>query len=120
VKTEADIYTRVAFGIMMGFVFNLIFAQAENDERTLSLILGAPFVPALFLLVGLYFCPESPRYYMRRRSSSFNPPKAYEILRQLRNTEVGGPLTYQRQKDVLTIVAASIAGHILGLQGQYS
>lgn len=46
----------------MGFAFNLIFFTAQNEDLTLGLILGAPAVPALMLLVSLWFCPESPRY----------------------------------------------------------
>lgn len=86
---------RVAFGIMMGFVFNLLFTVAPSDDTTLGLILGAPFVPALILLAALYFCPESPRYYMRRRGPNYNPVKAHALLLQLRNTEVGGLETAQ-------------------------
>ncbi|KAK8046556.1 hypothetical protein PG996_014620 [Apiospora saccharicola] len=61
----------VSFGIFMGFVFNLIFNAAigtgegndsgRHEDLILSLILGSPCVPALFLLAGLWFCPESPR-----------------------------------------------------------
>ncbi|KAK8034652.1 hypothetical protein PG993_009647 [Apiospora rasikravindrae] len=93
----------VSFGIFMGFVFNLIFNAAigpggqspdeggdrwSHEDKILSLILGSPCVPALFLLAGLWFCPESPRYYMRRKSSRFNPMKAYEMLKLIRTTEV--------------------------------
>ncbi len=79
---------RVAFGIMMGFVFNIIFTTASSDTLTVQLILGAPFVPAVVLLVALWFCPESPRYYMRRRSQNYDPAKAYGLLLRLRSTEV--------------------------------
>ncbi|KAK1761997.1 hypothetical protein QBC33DRAFT_602390 [Phialemonium atrogriseum] len=78
----------VAFGMMIGFVFNLIFTSAKSDSTTVRLILGAPMVPSLMLLAGLYFCPESPRYYMRPRSLNYNPAKAYKILRRLRKTEL--------------------------------
>ncbi|KAI0446313.1 sugar transporter-domain-containing protein [Xylaria telfairii] len=78
----------VAFGIAMGFAFNLIFYTAENDAIVKGLILGAPFVPSIFLLVSLYFCPESPRYYMRQRSAHFDPEKAYGILLRLRGCEL--------------------------------
>ncbi|KAK8031045.1 sugar transporter [Apiospora arundinis] len=88
----------VSFGIFMGFVFNLIFNSAitsgdenranKDEDLILSLILGSPCVPALFLLAGLWFCPESPRYYMRRKSSRFSPMKAYEMLRRIRTTEL--------------------------------
>lgn len=78
----------VAFGIMIGFAFNLIFYTAGNDKLSLQLMLGAPLVPSIFLMIGLYFCPESPRYYMRRRTANYNPEKAYNILRRLRKTEL--------------------------------
>lgn len=82
--------TRVAFGIMMGFIFNMIFSASARGRLTFRLIVGAPCVPALVLaVVCFFFCPESPRYYMRRGSPHYNPKKAYLILRKLRNTEVG-------------------------------
>ncbi|KAI1273948.1 sugar transporter-domain-containing protein [Xylaria sp. FL0933] len=77
----------VAFGIAVGFAFNLVFWTARDHQTIKQLILGAPFVPAIFLLVGLYFCPESPRYYMRQQSAHFNPKKAYAILVKLRGGE---------------------------------
>ena len=73
---------------MMGFVFNIIFMTAPSDKLTLQLILGAPFVPAVVLLIALWFCPESPRYYMRRASRKYDPAKAYRLLLRLRSTEV--------------------------------
>ncbi|KAI1458215.1 hypothetical protein F4805DRAFT_151026 [Annulohypoxylon moriforme] len=78
----------VAFGIMMSFVFNLAFYKASSPRLSVQLILGSPCVPAIFLLIGLCFCPESPRYYMRRRTSSYNPQRAYEILLKLRKTKL--------------------------------
>ncbi|OTB10048.1 hypothetical protein K445DRAFT_27974 [Daldinia sp. EC12] len=77
----------VAFGIMIGFAFNLIFYTAKDAKLSLQLILGAPFVPSTFLLIALWFCPESPRYYMRHRTSSYDPQKAYDILLGLRKTK---------------------------------
>ncbi|KAI1374386.1 hypothetical protein F4677DRAFT_447380 [Hypoxylon crocopeplum] len=78
----------VAFGIMMGFAFNLAFYKASSNKLSLQLILGAPFVPSIFLMIGLWFCPESPRYYMRQKTSSYSPQKAYDVLRRLRKTEL--------------------------------
>lgn len=79
---------RVAFGIMLGFAFNLLFTTAPNDRITLGLIQGAPLVPALLLFtMALFFCPESPRYHLQK-GPNYNPEKAYKILRQLRNTEL--------------------------------
>ncbi|TLD19082.1 hypothetical protein PspLS_10007 [Pyricularia sp. CBS 133598] len=80
----------VAFGIMMGFIFNIVFHAAcgDNQELALSLILGGPVVPSLMMLAGLWYCPESPRYYMRPRSPNYSPAKAFTILKKLRNTEL--------------------------------
>ncbi|KAI1410458.1 MFS general substrate transporter [Hypoxylon sp. FL1857] len=78
----------VAFGIMMGFAFNLAFYKASSNKLSLQLILGAPLVPSIFLMIGLCFCPESPRYYMRRGTSSYNPQKAFKVLLRLRQTEL--------------------------------
>ncbi|KAI1141718.1 MFS general substrate transporter [Hypoxylon sp. FL0543] len=78
----------VAFGIMMGFAFNLAFSRASSPKLTLQLILAAPFVPSIFLMIALCFCPESPRYYMRRGTSSYNPQKAFKVLLRLRRTKL--------------------------------
>jgi len=81
----------VAAGMMVGFAFNLIFDTApdSNKRLTFQLMVAAPMVPALALLVFvIWFCDESPRYLMRVSSPSYNPRRAYEILRKLRNTEL--------------------------------
>lgn len=78
----------VAFGIMLGFAFNLLFTVAPDDGVTLGFIQGAPVVPALVLLVvTIFFCPESPRYHLMK-GPQYSPQKAFEILRKLRNTEL--------------------------------
>ena len=71
----------------MGLIFNMIFLEAEGDI-SYSLMLGAPCVPAFALLVALYYCPESPRYYMSFKSPRHSPAKAYEVMKKLRKTEV--------------------------------
>ncbi len=88
-RLRRDINTsRVAFGIAIGFAFNLIFYTARDSRTIKQLILGAPLVPSIFLLASLCFCAESPRYYMRRQSAHFDPEKAYAILVRLRGGEV--------------------------------
>ncbi len=54
-----------AFGIMLGTAFNLAVFHVPNINW--SLMLGAPFIPAVPLLVGIYLCPESPRWYMKKK-----------------------------------------------------
>ena len=69
-----------AFGIFLGFSANL----AVKDTGALSwrLQLGSAFIPAVPLALGVYFCPESPRWYIRRSEMA----KAYNSLCRLRNT----------------------------------
>jgi hypothetical protein len=82
---------------MLGFGFNLIFAQAPKASHTYHYINGAPFVPALVLLVVvLLLCPESPRYHLMK-GPNYSPERAYQILRTLRNTEL------QALRDMYTV-----------------
>ncbi|KAJ0168578.1 putative polyol transporter 2 [Colletotrichum tanaceti] len=81
----------VAAGMMIGFAFNLMFDTTpdSNKRLTFQLMVAAPMVPALALLAFvIWFCDESPRYLMRVSSPSYNPQRAYQILRRLRNTEL--------------------------------
>jgi hypothetical protein len=76
----------VAFGIFIGFAINLI-ANTAKPSLALQIILGSPFVPALFLMILLLWCPESPRWHMTKGGPA-NYKKAYEIFKRLTNTEV--------------------------------
>ncbi|KAJ5582457.1 Major facilitator superfamily domain general substrate transporter, partial [Penicillium sp. DV-2018c] len=69
-----------AFGIFLGFSANL--AVKDTGAISWRLQLGSAFIPALPLLFGIYYCPESPRWYIRRGEMS----KAYKSLCRLRNT----------------------------------
>lgn len=54
-----------AFGIFLGTAFNLaVFHVDENINW--RLMFGAPFIPAVPLLIFIYWCPESPRWYMKK------------------------------------------------------
>lgn len=54
----------VVMGIFLGLVANI----AVKDTGTLSwrLQLGSAFIPSFFLAAGIYFCPESPRWLMKK------------------------------------------------------
>ncbi|KAK4653040.1 hypothetical protein QC762_504520 [Podospora pseudocomata] len=68
-----------AFGIMLGTAFNLaVWSAGDINWR---LMLGAPFIPAVPLLVLIYFCPESPRWYMKKNRYG----KAWDAMIRLRN-----------------------------------
>ncbi|KAK4175773.1 putative arabinose-proton symporter [Triangularia setosa] len=68
-----------AFGIMLGTAFNL--AVWNTGDINWRLMLGAPFIPAVPLLVLIYFCPESPRWYMKKNRYG----KAWDAMIRLRN-----------------------------------
>ena len=69
-----------AFGIFLGFCANL--AVINCGAITWRLQLGSAFIPAVPLVVGIYFCPESPRWYIKKGRYS----DAFTSLRRLRNT----------------------------------
>ncbi|KAJ5914405.1 Major facilitator superfamily domain general substrate transporter [Penicillium tannophilum] len=69
-----------AFGIFLGYSANL--AVMKVGKIAWRLQFGSAFIPAIPLLVGVYFCPESPRWYIKRGSAG----KAYQSLLRLRNT----------------------------------
>ena len=68
-----------AFGIFLGFCANL--AVWNTGWIAWRLQLGSAFIPAVPLVFGVYFCPESPRWYMKKGQYG----KAYESLLRLRN-----------------------------------
>ncbi|KAL5613991.1 hypothetical protein FOVSG1_003054 [Fusarium oxysporum f. sp. vasinfectum] len=84
----------VACGILMGSVINVAIADAtgyleqDRDNRSrlaLRLILGAPAVPAIFLLIAVAMCYESPRYYMRSDTPGYSIDRTFQILLKIRS-----------------------------------
>lgn len=71
-----------AFGIFLGFCANLALYQVGKIAWRLQL--GSAFLPAVPLVIGIYFCPESPRWLMKKRKYK----KAYESFKRLRNSEL--------------------------------
>ncbi|KAL2412300.1 Polyol transporter 5 [Exophiala dermatitidis] len=71
-----------AFGIFLGTCANL--AVEDTGKISWRLQFGSAFIPAVPLLVGIYFCPESPRWYIKKGMYT----KAFKSLKRLRNTEL--------------------------------
>ncbi|KAL1953441.1 hypothetical protein VTO42DRAFT_2819 [Malbranchea cinnamomea] len=69
-----------AFGILCGTAANL--AVKDVPDISWRLQLGSAFIPAVPLVLGIYFCPESPRWLMKKQKYH----KAYKSLLRLRNT----------------------------------
>ncbi|KAF2766790.1 hypothetical protein EJ03DRAFT_168353 [Teratosphaeria nubilosa] len=67
-----------AFGIFLGFCANL--AVYNVGKVAWRLQIGSAFIPAVPLVIGIYFCPESPRWYMKKNKYE----KAYQSLLRLR------------------------------------
>ncbi|KAF6752396.1 sugar transporter [Ephemerocybe angulata] len=53
-----------AFGILLGTAANLILQGTGAIAWRLEL--GSAFLPAVPLMIGVYFCPESPRWLMKK------------------------------------------------------
>jgi hypothetical protein len=71
-----------AFGIFLGFCANLVVANVGHIAWRLQL--GSAFIPAVPLVLGVYFCPESPRWYMKKKRYH----EAYGSLLRLRNKPI--------------------------------
>ncbi|KAF4301697.1 Sugar/inositol transporter [Botryosphaeria dothidea] len=67
-----------AFGIFLGFCANLAVYQVGTIAWRLQI--GSAFIPAVPLCLGIFFCPESPRWYMKKNRYR----KAYDSLLRLR------------------------------------
>ncbi|KAB8204506.1 hypothetical protein BDV34DRAFT_226306 [Aspergillus parasiticus] len=72
----------VAFGIFLGFSANL--AVVNTGDIAWRLQLGSAFIPAVPLLLSVLFCPESPRWYIKKGRYG----DAYASLCKLRFTKV--------------------------------
>jgi sugar porter (SP) family MFS transporter len=69
-----------AFGIFCGTIANL--AVMNTGAISWRLQLGSAFIPAIPLVLGIVFVPESPRWLMKKRKYT----KAYQSFLKLRNT----------------------------------
>lgn len=70
----------VAFGIMLGFSANLIVVNTGAIAWRLQL--GSAFIPAVPLIIGIYFVPESARWLIKKKKHS----KAFKSLLRVRNS----------------------------------
>jgi MFS family permease len=67
-------------GIFLGTCANL--AVGKTGAISWRLQFGSAFIPAVPLVIGVFFSPESPRWYMKKNKY----PKAWNSLLRLRNT----------------------------------
>ncbi|KAF2163838.1 hypothetical protein M409DRAFT_25614 [Zasmidium cellare ATCC 36951] len=94
----------VAFGIMLGFSANLVVVNTGSIAWRLQL--GSAFIPAVPLLLGIYFVPESARWLIKKGQHA----KAYRSLCRVRNSHL------QAARDLYTIHVQIEAEKALFLQ----
>lgn len=70
----------VAFGVMLGFSANLVVVNTGDIAWRLQL--GSACIPAIPLIIGIFFAPESPRWLIKKGRYQ----EAYKSLLRLRNT----------------------------------
>ncbi|KAJ4402450.1 hypothetical protein N0V91_007164 [Didymella pomorum] len=71
-----------AFGIFLGYCANLVVYQVPVIAWRLQI--GSAFIPAVPLTLGIYFCPESPRWLIKKNRYR----KAWQSLLRLRFSPV--------------------------------
>jgi MFS family permease len=69
-----------AFGIFLGTCANL--AVKDTGSISWRLQLGSAFIPAVPLVIGIFFCPESPRWLLKKGRHA----QAHKSLLRLRNS----------------------------------
>lgn len=65
-----------AFGIFLGFCANAVVKDTGRIAWRLQI--GSAFIPAVPLALGIWFCPESPRWLMKKGKV----PKAYRAMKK--------------------------------------
>ncbi|KAI9879434.1 MAG: hypothetical protein M1830_008565 [Pleopsidium flavum] len=77
-----------AFGIMIGYVADLMFFQVKDRPHITGLnwrlMMASAMLPALIVICFVFLCPESPRWYMSKGRHA----KAYRAMIKLRYSKV--------------------------------
>ncbi|CAM1505188.1 Fc.00g108250.m01.CDS01 [Cosmosporella sp. VM-42] len=68
----------VVAGIFLGFAANVIVK--DTGKIAWRLQLGSAFIPSFLLMIGIFFCPESPRWLMKHGHHA----KAFQSMNTLR------------------------------------
>ncbi|KAK9385303.1 hypothetical protein V1515DRAFT_608691 [Lipomyces mesembrius] len=77
-----------AFGIMLGYVADVAFYKVPDKPNITGLnwrlMLGSAMFPAVIVCCQVFFCPESPRWYMGRGEHR----KAFDSMVRLRTSNL--------------------------------
>lgn len=80
--------TWTAFGIMLGYAADLVLYHVGDTTHITGLnwrlMMGSAAIPALFVMVQVFFCPESPRWLMKKGKYQ----QALQSFLRLRNSSL--------------------------------
>ncbi|KIW95021.1 uncharacterized protein Z519_05001 [Cladophialophora bantiana CBS 173.52] len=96
-----------AFGIFLGFAANLVVYRVGRIAWRLQV--GSAFIPAVPLALLVYFCPESPRWLMKKNRYK----KAFESLCRLRKHRI------QAARDLYYVHAQLVIEHEIAAGSTY-
>lgn len=107
----------VVAGIFFGFCANVIVK--DTGKIAWRLQLGSAFIPSFILLLGIWFCPESPRWLMKKGKvskgfHSMNRLRAHPIIAardyyysaiiyEQEKVEAAGSSYFTRFRDIFTV-----------------
>jgi MFS family permease len=98
-----------AFGIALGTIVGVAFANVTTfgENTQWRWIMASTSVPPLIVMLQVYFCPESPRWYMERGRYT----DAFKSVCRLRYTHVQAARDMYYAYKLLQIEAAEREGH---------
>lgn len=92
-------------GGMLGFWINYAVNRTISSEGMTQWVvpLGLQLLPGLILLVGMFFCPESPRYYVKKD----NIEQASKTLSWIRQLPEDDPYILRELEEIRSQTAVS-------------
>ncbi|CAH0048468.1 unnamed protein product [Clonostachys solani] len=98
-----------AFGICLGFVVSVAFEKVDflGENTQWRWMLASTSIPPLLVMVQVYFCPESPRWYMEKGRYD----KAYRSVCRLRRLPVQATRDMYYAHKLLEVERANRANH---------
>lgn len=100
-----------AFGIMLGFVVSVAFQNTTilGENTQWRWMLASTSIPPMIVMVQVYMCPESPRWYMEKGKHD----KAFNSVCRLRHTKIQAARDMYYAAKLLEIEASEREGRNL-------
>jgi sugar porter (SP) family MFS transporter len=85
-QTPNTLQMWTAFGIALGYVASVAFQNTDflGENSQWRWMLGSTSIPPLIVMLQVYFCPESPRWYMEKGRYD----RAFKSLLRLRHNKL--------------------------------